>query len=141
MERIVVALAIAAVAVAVAAVLRRRRPDPTFTVAAGVPDRVDRGDFAHPGAPWLYVLFSSATCESCPVAAESLRVVEGEAVAVDEVEYSARRDLHRRYGIDAVPLTLLVDADGLVRDHFLGRTSPEQLSDALDRARGSGTGS
>lgn len=136
MERFVIALAIVTVAVAVAAVLRRRRPDPTFTAAAGIPDRVDRGDFAHPGEPWLYVLFSSATCESCPVAAESLRAVESDAVAVDEVEYSARRDLHRRYSIDAVPLTLLVDADGLVLDHFLGRTSPEELSEALERARG-----
>ncbi len=135
MERIVIALAIVTVAAVVAAGLRRRRPDPTFTAAAGVPDRVDRGDFADPGTPWLYVLFSSATCESCPVAADSLGAVEGEAVAVDEVEYSVRRHLHRRYGIDAVPLTLLVDADGVVHDHFLGRTSPEELSEALERAR------
>lgn len=135
MERLVVALAVVAVAVTVAAVLRRRRPEPTFTATTGVPDRVDRGDFADPGAPWLYVLFSSATCESCPVAAESLRALSGKGVAVDEAEYSARRDLHRRYGIDAVPVTLLVDTEGVVRDHFLGRTSPAQLSEALERAR------
>lgn len=141
MERLVIALAIVAAAATVAAVLRRRRPDPTFTATTGVPDRVDRRDFADPGAPWLYVLFSSATCESCPAAAESLRAAAGEGVVADEAEYSARRDLHRRYGIDAVPLTLLVDREGVVRDHFLGRTSPEQLSEALARARGSGTGS
>lgn len=133
MERLIVALAIVAAAVAVAALLRRRRPGPTFTASAGVPERIDRADFADPGAPWLYVLFSSATCESCPVAAESLRAVSGAGVAVDEAEYTARRDLHRRYAVDAVPLTLLVDADGVVRDHFLGRTTPEQLREALER--------
>lgn len=135
MERLVIALAIVTVAVTVAAVLRRRRPERVFTATTGVPDRVVREDFADPGAPWLYVLFSSAACESCPVAAESLRAVSGAGVAVDEAEYSARRDLHRRYAIDAVPLTLLVDRDGVVRDHFLGRTSSEQLIQALERAR------
>lgn len=136
MERLVVGLVVVAVAVAVAAVLRRRRPVPTIVASAGVPARVDRADFARPEAPWLYVLFSSATCESCPVAAEALTAVASGDVGVDEVEYSARGDLHARYRIEAVPLTVLVDAEGEVRDHFLGRTSPEQLRHALERARG-----
>lgn len=136
MERLVVALAVVVVAIAVAAWLRRHRPVPTLTMRAGAPERVDRDDFAHPDAPWLYVLFSSASCESCPVVADALSTVAASDVAVEEVEYSARRDLHRRYRVDAVPSTLLVDADGVVHDHFVGRATPQEFADALERARG-----
>lgn len=128
---------IVVIALAVATVLRRRRHLPVLTASAGVPDQVHRADFSRPESPWLYVLFSSATCESCPAAAVALEQVAAGDVAVDEVEYSARRDLHVRYGIEAVPLTVLADADGTVRDHFVGRTSPEQLIRALDQARAS----
>ena len=45
---------------------RRRRPDaPTQPHAAETPAQLDRADFPRPDAPWLVVLFTSRTCESC----------------------------------------------------------------------------
>ena len=69
-----------------------------------VPDQLDRADFAWPEAPWLVAVFTSATCASCADVRSKADVLASNDVAVDIVEFPARRDVHRRYGIDAVPL-------------------------------------
>jgi len=131
---------IVAVAVAVALVVRRRRPDAPTQPARHVPTQLDRHDFAPlevaaATAPWLVVVFSSATCAVCQQVSSKARVLAGPQVAVVEVEYGAYRALHARYRIDSVPLTVIADVDGVVREHFLGPVSATDLWAAVARVR------
>src|SRR5690606_37615098 len=109
------------VALVVAAVLRRRTasPPPVRTGAAA-PAQLDRADFVRPDAPWLVVLFSSDTCLSCQGAWEKVELLASDAVAVERVSFQADRDRHERYGVEAVPLVVVADAEGVVRATFLG---------------------
>lgn len=134
-------VAIAAAAVAVAAVLQRRqrRATPTST-GYNVPDHVDRVDFEHPGTPWLVIVFTSATCETCAGVWTKARHLEAPGVvAVQEVEVSARRDLHSRYRINGVPATIVVDDVGLVRASFLGPVTATDLWATVAELRQPGT--
>jgi len=126
--QVVVAVAVAVAAVVVASVIRRRtRMDGPTQVPYHVPQHVDRADFDRPDAPWLVVAFSSATCSTCADAWEKVQPLESDQVAVQDVEVSARKDLHERYAIEAVPLILVVDAQGDVRASFVGAPSAADL--------------
>ena len=48
-------------------------------------------------------------------------------MAVEEAEVAARPDLHRRYHIEAVPITVVADGDGLVRAGFAGPVTATDL--------------
>jgi hypothetical protein len=139
MERLVLAAVLLVVAVIVALVLQRRRPEPPSRPAFTVPDRVDRADFGRDDAPWLVVVFTSATCESCGGVWDKARHLESGEVAVQEVEAVRDRDLHRRYGIDAVPLVVVADRSGTVGAHFLGPVSATDLWAAVAELRRPGT--
>ena len=100
------------VAVVVAFVLRRRGEDaPTQGASWAVPTQLDRADFTRPDAPWLVAVFSSATCLSCEATWAKAGQLASDAVAVQEVEAAADRDLHHRYGVEAVPMVLVADAN------------------------------
>ena len=132
MERLLVAAVLVAVAVVVAVVVdRRSRRDAPTQGRWAVPAQVDRADFAAPTSPWLVVVFSSATCTTCAAAVAAARAVEGGDVAVDDVEHVARRDLHDRYAIDAVPTVLVVDDEGVVRASFVGAPDADELREAI----------
>ena len=128
MSRLLLLVALAAVAVGVALVIRRRTapPAPTRTGYA-VPDQLDRADFTRPDADWLVVLFSSATCLSCQGTWGKVAALESDAVAVEDVEFSADRVRHERYRIDGVPLVLVADRQGVVRSSFAGPPSAADL--------------
>lgn len=139
-------MGIAAVCVAVAvciAVLvnRRDRPGPAIRSAAAVPAQLDRGDFPRPDVEILVVLFSSATCDGCRPMAEKVAGLESATVATAEIEYRRHRALHERYAIDSVPLVVIADGAGVVRRHFLGAASVDDLDAALRDLRDSGRGS
>jgi hypothetical protein len=124
-ERVALAAAlVAAVAVAAAVVnLRRRRRSPAPPSQPrrfSVPAQVDRADFDGAEAPWLVALFTSETCDSCERMASKLSPVRSPQVAVQEVSWQERRDLHERYAIEAVPCAVLADADGVVRWSTIG---------------------
>ncbi len=140
MERLVLVVVIAAVALVVALVVQRRRPvaEPVRT-SFHVPDQVHRPDFDRPDAPWLVAVFSSATCDVCAGVWSKVEVLESDAVAVQDIEVTARRDLHDRYGIDSVPTTIIVDTDGVVRSSFLGPTTATDLWAALAELREPGS--
>lgn len=129
MEQLLVAAGLAAVVGAVALVLRRRAvPDrPTQPRRAAVPAQLDRADFDRPEAPWLVAVFSSATCLSCADTWAKASQLESAAVAVQDVDVAARPDLHRRYGIDAVPIVVVADGDGVVQASFVGTPSAADL--------------
>jgi hypothetical protein len=140
MERILFALLLAGVALGVAAVVQRRqRADVPVRTGYGVPEQVDRADFARPDAPWLVAVFTSGTCAACAEVWERAVVLESNAVAVEELEYMAERRLHDRYEIDAVPTTLIVDGDGVVQQSFLGPVTATDLWAAVAEARAPGS--
>ena len=88
---------------------------------------------------WLLVVFTSATCDTCADVARKAKVSESAAVAVAEIEWGANRPLHERYGIDAVPTTVLADRDGVVRASFLGPVTATDLWAAVAEAREPGS--
>jgi hypothetical protein len=140
-ERVLLAAVVVAIAAVVAVVVERRRPEPPTQSPWTVPAQLDRDDFDRPDAPWLVAVFTSATCDSCAVARDKAAVLASPEVAVQEVEVAARRDLHDRYGIDAVPTILLADAEGVVRKSFVGPPSATDLWAAVAEARENASGS
>ncbi len=135
MSRLLITVAIVAVVVTVALIARRRRTDPPTQPGRTVPVQLDRADFTRPDAPWLVAVFTSTTCQTCADVARKAEVLASDEVAVAEVEYSANRDLHRRYGIDAVPILVIAGVDGVVRRHFVGPVSATDLWAAVAAAR------
>jgi hypothetical protein len=136
-ERVILAAVVVAIAAVIAVLVERRRPAPPTQAQWSVPAQLDRDDFDRPEAPWLVAVFTSATCESCALARDKAVVLASTDVAVQEVEVTARRDLHDRYGIDAVPAILVADGDGVVRKSFLGPPTATDLWAAVAEARAS----
>ena len=139
MERILIAAALIVVAVAVAVVLQRRRPQPPTQSRWAVPTQLDRDDFAGADHPWLVAVFTSATCESCGRATAKASVLASPAVAYEEIPYQSRRDLHDRYGIEAVPCIVVADDEGVVRASFIGVPTATDLWAAVAEAREPGS--
>jgi hypothetical protein len=134
--RIVVAVVLVAIAAIIAAVLdRRRRPAAPTQGRALVPHQLDRADFPRPDAPWLVVLWSSRTCESCQGLKEKIAPLESADVAVVDVEYQAEPALHKRYRIEAAPMTQVVDAHGVTQASFTGAFDATQLWSVLAELR------
>ena len=135
MDRLLLLVLVAATAGTLAHLLQRRRPDAPVRTGWSVPQQLDRRDFDRPDAPWLVAVFTSATCDTCGSVVEVARPLESQAVAFQEVEAGERRDLHDRYAVDAVPMVLLVDGVGVVRDHHLGPVSATHLWGSLAELR------
>ena len=134
-SRLLVALLVVAVAILVARLLERRRPAPPTRDAYPVPAQLDRQDFPRPDAPWLFVLFSSRTCDSCGPMVARVCSLESESVATVQVEAKADKALHDRYRIEGVPMVVLADGDGVVRAGFVGSVDTWELEDALLKAQ------
>ena len=140
MIQLVVVLVVGAVAIGVAAVIRRRTaPEPERGPSYEAPTLVDRRHFDRPDAPWLVVEFSSSTCLACQGTWEKVALLESDQVAVQDVDAVERKDLHDRYGIEAVPMTLVVDAVGAVQRSFVGPPSAADLWAAVAEAREPGS--
>ena len=135
-ERVLLAVAIALAVAVLAVVVQRRRPQPPSQRRWAVPSQLDRFDFDRPGAPWLLVVFSAATCASCAAALSRAEAVGSADVAVQEVEFSARRDLHERYNIETVPMLVVADRDGVVRAHVIGTPAEGEIETALAELTG-----
>lgn len=136
MERVLIAVVVVAVAIVLAAVLdRRRRRDAPTQAQWAVPAQLDRADFDRPDAPWLVVLFTSATCDTCAGAVTKAAVLAADDVVVQEVEVTARPDLHARYGIDAVPTLVVAGPDGAVRVSYVGPPPAAELWAEVARLR------
>jgi hypothetical protein len=139
-ERLVLVVVLVVVAVGIAAIInRRRRPPAPTNVTHTMPDRLDRADFERPEAPWLVALFSSASCISCRDVWDKARHLDGDEVAVQELEVSAARTLHQRYRITAVPTVVVAGADGVVRAGFLGPVTATDLWATVAELREPGT--
>lgn len=135
MIRIVIALALVGLAVVVALIIEKRRPAPPTQPTWAVPSQLDRDDFDRPDAPWLVAVFTSATCDTCANVVTKVRPLESPEVAIQEVEAVARKDLHQRYAIDAVPMLVVADAEGVVRGSLVGPASAEEIWLAVSAVR------
>ena len=135
MERPLIAVAVVLVALVVAWLLQRRRPEAPTGGRWSVPGQLDRGDFPSPDAPWLVAVFTSATCDACAATVTKAEALASPSVAVAEIELGAEPELHRRYGIDAVPLLVLADTEGVVRASFVGPPSATDLWAAVAEVR------
>jgi hypothetical protein len=138
--RLVIVAVAVAVAVVVALVVQRRRPSPPTNPSAYVaPVQVDRNDFPHPDAPWLVVVFTSATCDTCGDVRAKAAFLESSEVAFFEAEVGSEPELHARYAIEAVPLLVIADASGEVRRSFIGHVSSTHLWGAMAELREPGS--
>lgn len=137
-QALFIALAIA-VALVVSAVLRRRRTDAPTQGGFHIPTQLDRGDFDSSEAPWLVAIFTSATCNTCADVSEKAFVLASRDVAVQRIDYTQNPDLHKRYGVDAVPLLVIADARGVVRNGFVGPVKAQDLWAAVAECREPGS--
>ena len=139
MDRLLVLVVVAAAAATLAYLVQRRRPDAPIRTGWIVPEQLDRRDFTRPDAPWLVAVFTSVSCDSCAAVVDVAGPLASAAVAVDVVEIGERREVHDRYAVDAVPMVLLVDTLGVVRDHHLGPVSATHLLGSLAELRQPGS--
>jgi len=135
MTRLVIALVLVGVAIAVALIVERRRPAPPTQPTWAVPSQVDRDDFDGRDKPWLVAVFTSATCNTCAGVWARVRPLENDSVAVQEIEAVLRKDLHDRYKVDAVPMLLVIDREGVVRGSLVGPASAEEIWAAVSDIR------
>ena len=129
MSRQILMLALLALAGGVAFVLRRRQQPaaPTQPRSWPVPVQLDRNDFVRPDAPFLVVVFTSETCGNCERVIQKARVVEAHDVAYEEISYQADKARHERYNVEAVPMVLVADAQGVVQKSFVGEVTAIDL--------------
>ena len=136
MNRVAVVVLVFAVAGVVAFLLQRRRPaPPTQPTLYPVPTQLDRADFVRPDAPWLVAVFTSSTCGSCQRVVDKARVLEASDVAYQEISYQTDKPLHERYSVEAVPLLVVADAEGVVVKSFVGEVTAIDLWGAVATVR------
>lgn len=131
MLTLLIVVIVALVAGAVAYLVNGRAPDAPSTPQFAAPQQLDRADFDRPDTPWLLALFSSETCLSCHDARAVLADVTFSSVVVQDLPVETDKATHDRYGVDAVPIVALADADGVVRWSWLGAPPQEAVRDAL----------
>lgn len=140
MVQVVVALVVVVVAVAAGLVLRRRQVTAAPTQPSlAVPAQLDRADFPQATAPWLVVVFTSATCHTCADVRRKAAVVASREVAVVDLEFPTARALHDKYDIQAVPIVAIADAQGVVHRGFAGPVTATDLWAAVAEAREPGS--
>ena len=140
MDRVLLAVTLAGAVVALALGLQRRPPDaPSRGASHEAPPQLDRDDFDRSEAPWLVAVFTSASCDTCADVWTKAVVLESDQVAVQQVEATADAMLHRRYQVGAVPMVVIADDRGVVRESFLGPVSATHLWAALAELREPGS--
>jgi hypothetical protein len=134
--RLVLALAVAALVVVIVKIREQRRGrDAPTQPQWQVPSQLDLDDVGGASTDWCVVVFSSSTCATCADVVAKASVLASPSVAVHTVDYVARPDLHKKYAVDAVPITVLADRNGSVVRGFVGPVSATDLWAAMAQAR------
>ena len=134
MTNVLIAVVLGAVALGVAWIINRKKPRTSAVVDHHVPTHVDRADFARPEAPVLVAVFTSATCATCAAMLSTQRATP--RVTPSSSKKPKRRlgpTCTSRYQIDAVPIAVVVDRDGVVRASFTGSMSADDLDAVIDQ--------
>ena len=135
MIRVAIVAVVLVVAVVLNRVLSKRTVQAPTQADPSMPTQVDRKDFSEPSKEWLVLAFTSSTCNTCEDIERKAVVLKSQSVAVEICEYTAHRELHKKYAIDAVPTLLIADGRGIVRKGFLGPASATDIWAALARVR------
>jgi hypothetical protein len=138
-QQLIFVVAAMAVALAIALVLKRRKSDAPTQAGFEIPIQIDRNDFEDPHSPWLVVVFTSATCHTCTDVVTKAEVLSSSEVAVQRIDYTVNPALHKRYRIDAVPLLVIADVDGVVQKGFIGPLKAQDLWAAMAECRDPGS--
>jgi hypothetical protein len=139
MVRVLTVAGAMVVALVVSWFLRRRQIDAPTQGGFELPVQLDRNDFASPEAPWLVVVFTSATCSACNDVATKADVLSSHDVVVVRVDYTTDPQMHARYKIEAVPTLVVADAAGVVKAGFLGPVKAQDLWAAVAECREPGS--
>jgi thioredoxin-related protein len=136
MVSIAIAFGIGLSVALIALVLRRRSTvdAPTQKVFAA-PTQIDRSDFPTAQHQWMVAVFTSETCHVCADMLAKAHVVASNSVSVVELEYSAFKDLHGKYNVEAVPTIIVTDERGVVHKSFIGPVSATDLWAGVASAR------
>ncbi len=132
MIRLLVLITLTAIAIGIAWALQRRRPEAPSAPSYRAPRQLDRDDFDVPAELCLVVVFTSTTCDSCPLAWSAVTSIERSGTGAQRVHVQENPELHKRYKIDGVPTTLVVAPDGVVHASFFGPVDAELIVEALD---------
>lgn len=140
MAQLLLAGALAAIIIVAVRLLQQRRgvdapTQPTWQF----PAQLDPNDFATVAGQWMVVVFTSSTCSTCADVAAKAQVLESASVSVNTVDYVERAELHKRYEIDAVPITVIADDAGVVRRGFIGPVTATDLWAGLAEVREPGS--
>ena len=136
---VLLAVVIAALVAVASLTLNKRKPEPPTQTTWLTPQQLDRSDFASPGAPWMVVVFTSETCDTCAGMVAKVELLKSDRVGVEIVSYQSDIARHKRYNIDAVPTTVIADQEGVVVKSFVGPASAADLWAAVAEVREPGS--
>ena len=131
MSRLLIAIAIAGCVSLVAALFKRGSKSDVVSVKRNaLPTRVPAVEVGLDAAPAI-IVFTEATCDSCQMAVGIVRGPAGAGIPVADIEYGADPALHKKFAIDTVPTTLVVDSEGNVLAGWTGRIDLGEFTSAL----------
>ena len=128
---IILVLVIALSAFGISTLANRRIPDRPSVPKSILPYQLDRSDFNDSDVEWIFVLFTSDTCDACVSVLNEVSKKSLPNVVVQNIDYATQKSLHIRYEIDAVPILLLADRKGIVQWAFAGIPPAIAISEAL----------
>jgi thioredoxin-like negative regulator of GroEL len=131
MTRLFIATALAALVALVTRFVDRRHTSHPLAVRRGaLPTQVPAVEVGIGDGPAI-IIFTESSCRSCQDAIRLIRGPAGGGISVADIEYGAQPDLHKRFGIDTVPTTVVVDEKGSVVAGWTGRVDLSELTLAL----------
>ena len=131
MTRLLIAVAIAGGVSLVAALFRRGNASQVVSVRRNaLPTRVPATEVGLDSGPAI-IVFTESTCDSCQTAVRLVRGPAGAGMPVADIEYSAEPGLHKKFAIDTVPTTLVVDNEGNVLAGWTGRVDLGEFTTTL----------
>jgi len=138
--QLLLACALAVVIIVVVRFLQQRRgADAPTQPTWQFPAQLDPNDFVTENGQWMVVMFTSSTCSTCADVAAKAQVLESQSVSVNTVDYIDNVELHQRYEIDAVPITVIADESGVVKRGFIGPVTATDLWAGLAEVREPGS--
>ena len=131
MIRLLIALCLGGAVSGAAFVMNRSRSTTSIAVRRNsLPTRVP-GSEVGLGATAAIVVFTEKSCHSCQDVVRLIRGPAGAGLPVADIEYGASPELHRKFDIDTVPTTVIVDEQGMVVAGWVGRIDLSEFTTAL----------
>ena len=84
-----------------------------------------------PQTPWAILVFTSKACRTCPGVLHLARRLETQETEVIEYSVEQHLDIHRKYKINSVPLTLVVNESGEVKEWCFGPIDINKIKAAI----------